>query len=110
VLGDLNDYPNSPPLAALRSVGLADLTGLVEKPERYTLVYRGISQVIDYILISPSNAFGFLAAPYHINADFPVILAETGSTVYRSSDHDPIRVDIIGYSQFAYIPMVLNGE
>ncbi|MFI5755571.1 lamin tail domain-containing protein [Streptomyces sp. NPDC051569] len=79
VLGDLNDYGFSAPLAALTDGGvLKDLMSTLPKSERYSYVYDGNSQTLDHILTSP----GIKKPDYdvvHINAEF----AE------QASDHDP---------------------
>ncbi|MFC9605062.1 endonuclease/exonuclease/phosphatase family protein [Streptomyces niveus] len=79
VLGDLNDYQFSKPVAALTRGGI--LTALMDKlprNERYSYVYDGNSQTLDHILVSP----GIKKPDYdvvHINAEF----------ADQASDHDP---------------------
>ncbi|MEU0524187.1 endonuclease/exonuclease/phosphatase family protein [Streptomyces niveus] len=79
VLGDLNDYQFSKPVAALTRGGI--LTTLMDKlprNERYSYVYDGNSQTLDHILVSP----GIKKPDYdvvHINAEF----------ADQASDHDP---------------------
>nr|WP_237285912.1 endonuclease/exonuclease/phosphatase family protein [Streptomyces niveus] len=79
VLGDLNDYQFSKPVAALTRGGI--LTALMDKlpkNERYSYVYDGNSQTLDHILVSP----GIKKPGYdvvHINAEF----------ADQASDHDP---------------------
>ncbi|MFB8349782.1 endonuclease/exonuclease/phosphatase family protein [Streptomyces niveus] len=79
VLGDLNDYQFSKPVAALTRGGV--LTTLMDKlprNERYSYVYDGNSQTLDHILVSP----GIKKPDYdvvHINAEF----------ADQASDHDP---------------------
>jgi len=82
VLGDLNDFQFSPPLAVLKTDGL--LTDLVETlpvEERYTYVYDGNSQVLDHIMVSESllsalSEFNIL----HINSGYDI--------EQRFSDHE----------------------
>jgi predicted extracellular nuclease len=79
VLGDLNDYQFSQPLAALTSGGvLTDLINTLPVNERYSYVYDGNSQTLDHILVSPA-----IKKPdhqvVHINAEFSD----------QTSDHDP---------------------
>jgi predicted extracellular nuclease len=86
VLGDLNDFERAPPLLALEKVGLRNLILDVPRPERYTFIFRGVSQVLDHILISPGLAPAFRSvAVLHVNADFP-----EPESARRSSDHDPL--------------------
>jgi predicted extracellular nuclease len=84
ILGDFNEHPFRPPLQELTGRGLTNLIERVPPMDRYTYVYRGNSQVLDYILVSPWLASQ--AAPeidvVHVNADFPA-----GA---RASDHDPV--------------------
>ncbi|MFE2940331.1 endonuclease/exonuclease/phosphatase family protein [Streptomyces sp. NPDC059255] len=79
VLGDLNDYPFSAPVAALtKGKVLTDLMDKLPKNERYSYVYDGNSQTLDHILVSP----GVKKLDYevvHINAEF----------ADQASDHDP---------------------
>ncbi len=78
VMGDLNDFPSSPPLARL---GQACLTALVETlppAERYSYVFEGNSQALDHILVSPALA-GAAYDIVHVNAELAV----------QASDHDP---------------------
>jgi predicted extracellular nuclease len=85
VMGDLNDFPFSPTLDALRS-GRA-LTGPMRRlppGERYGYVYNGNSQALDHILTSPGT--GRVAYDIvHINSEFHD----------QSSDHDPSVVRLL---------------
>ncbi len=93
VLGDLNDYPDSEPLAVLASAGLSDLLLEVDRPERYTYIHQGVSGVLDHVLISRDLKWEFQsAAPVHINADYPSACEDLADTARRSSDHDPVVV------------------
>ncbi|MYV54536.1 hypothetical protein GT042_18890 [Streptomyces sp. SID3212] len=79
VLGDLNDFPFSPPVEALtRGRVLTDLMSTLPRDERYSYVYDGNSQTLDHILVSP----GVRRLSYdvvHVNAEF----------ADQASDHDP---------------------
>lgn len=112
VLGDLNDFPNSQPLAALAAVGLADLTSRVPRDLRYTYIYRGVSQVLDYALASPGlvslSGVGLFPTIAHVNADFPASLSSDGDTLTRASDHDPVRVEAISLPYAVWLPAVRN--
>jgi len=107
VLGDLNDHPDLSPLSALTTQGLADLTLRVEKAERYTYIYRGISQVMDYVLFYSQPGLGAVEIlPQHFNADYPYVLRGDGTTMLRSSDHDPVVVCFSTLDWFNYLPLV----
>lgn len=83
VFGDLNDFPFSPPLAAVVEGGvLTNLVTTLPANEQYTYVFDGNSQVLDNFLVS-DYLFGQFDEfdVVHINAEF------NAST--RRSDHDP---------------------
>jgi len=82
VLGDLNDFEISEPLATLKGAGLEDLVVRLPLDDRYTYVYLGNSQVLDHILVSSMLAGGAEVDIVHLNAEFPV--------ADRASDHDPV--------------------
>lgn len=82
VLGDLNDFEFSNPLAILKAAGVTPLVETLPPEERYTYVFEGNSQVLDHIMASPGLLNAPVAAEYdvvHINAEF----------ANQASDHDP---------------------
>lgn len=102
VAGDLNDFPFPEPgegpdhaLAILEGAGgERPLTNLVERTdpaERYTFVFDGNSQVLDYILASPALRARLQDAHIaHFNASQPHALAGNPTTALRASDHDAV--------------------
>ena len=82
VLGDLNDFEESKPLATLGGAGLEDLVLRLPLDDRYTFIYLGNSQVLDHILVSPGLTDGAEIDIVHLNAEFPA--------TDRASDHDPV--------------------
>ncbi|MGW0559193.1 endonuclease/exonuclease/phosphatase family protein [Streptomyces sp. NPDC003016] len=79
VLGDINDFEFSATTKALTADGaLYPAVESLPRPERYSYVFQGNSQVLDQILTSPSIR-NFAYDSVHINAEF----AE------QNSDHDP---------------------
>ncbi|HEY7811826.1 MAG TPA: endonuclease/exonuclease/phosphatase family protein, partial [Nakamurella sp.] len=89
VLGDLNDYQFSSPLAALRT-GTADGTGpsiltdlitTLPLDQQYTYDYQGNSQVLDHILVT-RNIDSYTYQVAHVNSEF----------AHQTSDHDPQEV------------------
>ncbi|MGW0632214.1 lamin tail domain-containing protein [Streptomyces sp. NPDC002758] len=79
VLGDLNDYQYSNPLAKLTAGGiLTDLINTLPVNERYSYVYDGNSQTLDHILVSPAVKKPDYEV-VHINSEFHD----------QTSDHDP---------------------
>ncbi|MFQ5831574.1 MAG: endonuclease/exonuclease/phosphatase family protein [Candidatus Thorarchaeota archaeon] len=90
VIGDLNSFTNEAPLKVLKTGGLKNLVLRVPKYSRYTYIYRGVSEVLDHILITPSLRGSFLRSRIvHFNVDFPESLWSGDSTTgVRSSDHE----------------------
>jgi len=80
VAGDLNDFEFSPPVQQLVDAGLTDLPRTLPRPERYTFIFDGNSQVLDHILLSPSlTETAYEYDIVHTNAEF----------ADQASDHDP---------------------
>ena len=110
VLGDLNDFEDSPPLAALYATGGLTNTWYTLPPEaRYSYIYRGVSQILDHILIPPSGLSSLEAVgPLHYNADFPYKPYHDDDTVvWRTSDHDPVVATFRWRA--VYLPLVLRA-
>jgi len=99
-LGDLNAYSGEAPVAVLRRGGLADLVaGDLPRAQRYTYVYRSRSGALDHILAGTPLATDVASVRiWHINADEPAFVGYGGGRSadgpYRSSDHDPVIVDL----------------
>jgi predicted extracellular nuclease len=90
VLGDLNSFNTEAPIHTLQDAGLTNLINRVPKCLRYTYIYRGVSEVLDYIMISRSLRWRFIHARIvHFNVDFPYdFWADDPTTGIRSSDHE----------------------
>lgn len=110
VIGDLNDYPASQPLTTLKAAGLADLSHQIDQTQRYSYNHRGISQVLDYVLITSALNIGTHVDVAHINTDFPAVFEKVADAVYRSSDHDPLRVDFYWLPDPLYLPLAFKGD
>lgn len=104
--GDLNAYGAEDPILTLTREGLVDLVADRLPPERrYTYVFRGESGYLDHALASPELAAAVVEVrPWPINADEPPYLGYDGPDnaaphfrpdPFRSSDHDPIAVDLL---------------
>jgi len=107
ILGDLNDFPNSQPLSLLTGKGFLDITQNIDTSNRYTYIYHGISQVLDYILSNrASKIIPSVIIPIHINADYPYRLSSDATTFDRSSDHDPLLVQFSMPGYRAYLPII----
>ncbi|MDX1480713.1 MAG: ExeM/NucH family extracellular endonuclease [Woeseiaceae bacterium] len=106
IIGDLNAYLREDPLVALEDAGFVNLLARDEGVAAYTYVFRGRSGALDHALASPALAEDVLSAfAWHVNADEARIYDYNldrgrdpslfdGREPYRSSDHDPVIVDI----------------
>jgi uncharacterized repeat protein (TIGR01451 family) len=107
VLGDLNDFPFSPPIQALEAGLLTNLVSLLPEDQRYSYLFEGNAQVLDQILVSGNLAAHTAVATdiVHVNAEF-----ERES---RPSDHDPVLAQftmpqlVAGFSSNS--PVLLGG-
>lgn len=93
VLGDFNDYAGSDVMDTLQEGGiLLDALRDVPADSRYSYVFDGASQLIDWILVSPGLVdFVDTAGILHVNADFPFMMSanpDPSILPLRSSDHD----------------------
>jgi hypothetical protein len=80
VLGDLNDFEFSETLSILQEGVLENLVLTLKKPERYTYVFEGNSQVLDHILTSHGLYRALRAYDVvHTNSEF----------ADQASDHEP---------------------
>ena len=90
VLGDINDFEFSETVEILEGGVLTSLMNTLPKPERYSYVFEGNSQVLDQILVSDNLLDGFpiVYDVVHVNAEF----------ADQVSDHDPqvARIDFRG--------------
>jgi VCBS repeat protein/endonuclease/exonuclease/phosphatase family protein/Calx-beta domain-containing protein len=81
VLGDLNDFQFSPAVTSFKATTppMVDLVDALPANERYSYNFRGNSQVLDHILVSPGIAGGAEYDAVHANAEYRI----------QVSDHDP---------------------
>ena len=80
VLGDINDFEFSETVDILRGGALVSLIDTLPKPERYSYVFDGNSQVLDQILASAKMFNSFRAYDsVHVNSEFHD----------QDSDHEP---------------------
>ena len=93
VLGDFNDYEQSPPLVALAQNGnLENVLLRLPDETRYSFVFGGVSQLIDGIFVTPSlqNRVA-LVQILHVNADYPDALGvdlSPEALPFKTTDHD----------------------
>jgi hypothetical protein len=93
VLGDFNDHDGSEVMQLIQGKGvLVDALASVPRELRYSYIFDGASQLIDWILLSPALADKIVSAGVaHGNADYPFQLGQNADShylSYRSSDHD----------------------
>jgi hypothetical protein len=96
VLGDLNDFEFSAPLAVLKAAGLTALIEQLPQAERYTYIFEGNSQALDHILVSPKLLAAHRPALdiMHVNAEY----------IDQASDHDP-QVARFRFGGGAFLPI-----
>jgi len=109
IIGDLNSYAMEDPITAIKAAGYTDLINMFEVASKaYTFNFKGQSGYLDHALASTSLAAKIVGATiWHINADEPRALDynvefKTAGQItsfyspdtFRSSDHDPVLVDI----------------
>ncbi|WP_425306258.1 ExeM/NucH family extracellular endonuclease [Burkholderia perseverans] len=108
LIGDLNSYAKEAPIARLEARGYVNLVARFLGAGAYSYVFRGESGYLDHALASASLVPRVLAVHHwHINADEPAALqyafayksdwqrtAFYAPDAYRSSDHDPVIVDL----------------
>lgn len=109
LMGDLNTYPGEEPLEVLAAAGLRSLPSSQslddpERPPLYSYVFQGRAGLLDHVLGTGAVKARVLGGGvWHVNADEPAVLpalALSGArpkewqTPYRSSDHDPVYVDL----------------
>ena len=105
LIGDLNAYGTEDPIRTLTDAGLVDLLAReIPAERRYSYVFRGESGYLDHALANPALAAAVTAVrPWPINADEPPFLGYDGPDSalpyfqpdpFRSSDHDPIAVEL----------------
>jgi predicted extracellular nuclease len=108
IIGDLNAYAQEDPVQALLGAGYQDLIWRHLGGHAYTYVFKGRAGYLDHALASPSLAAQVAAVRiWHINADEPAVLGYGTARKsrrqieelydpgpYRSSDHDPVIVDL----------------
>jgi predicted extracellular nuclease len=107
VIGDLNSYAMEDPVRLLARRGYADMVAQLAGPQDYSYVYNGQAGYLDHALADAVAAPHVVAVhAWHINADEPVAFSYAPAPgapatpgyyapgPYRSSDHDPLVVDL----------------
>jgi predicted extracellular nuclease len=108
LIGDLNSYAMEDPVRLLASRGYADMMAKFAGKDAYSYVFAGEAGYLDHALANAPLAGRIRAVqPWHINADEPAAFAYSQAwrdatqrqryyapDAYRSSDHDPVLVDV----------------
>jgi uncharacterized protein len=133
VVGDLSAYRHETPLAAFTSAGYGDLIALYQGADAYSTSTAGVAGYLDHALASATLLDQVVGtAVWHINADeveafdyndtiqdpFGEQFAErkpSGRNLYaadefRSSDHDPVVVDLALAPPPPPPPAVMRGD
>jgi predicted extracellular nuclease len=103
LIGDFNAGSLEAPLVLLGGAGFVDLLDRVPTQERYSYVFDARADLLDHALASPGLARTLRGASiWHVNADEPASRsysldnppAAYRADALRSSDHDPIVIDL----------------
>lgn len=108
IIGDLNAYAKEQPVTTLEQAGYVNMLEKHQGKYAYSYVYKGLSGYLDHALASQSLSVQVLQTfDWHINADELSVsdynleskTPEQQNTWYRadafrSSDHDPVVVDL----------------
>jgi len=90
VLGDLNAFEDSAPLAALTTAGmLTNVHARIPDGADYTYIFNGVSQILDHILVPPDQPVTDVRI-VHANTDFAAPPGRVEHQSPRVSDHDPM--------------------
>lgn len=98
IMGDLNAYAMEDPITVLREGGMTDLHRAFHADSSYSYVYGGQLGYLDHAMCNRtmySQVTGMVA--YHINScesDAYTYDKSDDSSMFRSSDHDPIIVGL----------------
>jgi len=123
IIGDLNAYTMEDPIRWLEAEGYTDLVEQYVGVGAYSYVFYGQAGYLDHALASSSMAGQVAdASIWHNNADEPSVLdynteyKSPGQVIslyaadeYRSSDHDPVIVDLELGLERIYLPVVMRG-
>lgn len=108
IVGDLNAYAKEAPIARFKQAGFDDLQFASRGAAAYTYVFNGEAGYLDHALGNrAAQALMKGTHNWHINADEPLALEYTSQfkspaqqvsfyapDAFRSSDHDPVMVDL----------------
>ena len=94
IVGDMNAWRSSDPIRSFSNSGFTEVVVHVGGLPQYSYVYRGEAGTLDYAFASDALLpFVSHAEIWHINSDWPQKM-ELPDPWLRSSDHDPVVVDL----------------
>ncbi len=100
LLGDLNDFPFSASLQALKSAGLRNLVEALPLAEQYTYVYDGNAEALDHLFVTPAlYARSWGVDIVHLNAEYPASS--------RPTDHDAVVADFGFAVRWYHLPFLM---
>jgi hypothetical protein len=104
IIGDLNAYAKEDPVVAFVDRGYTNLLDVNLGSNAYTYIFDGASGVLDHALATTSLSWQVSDVYiWHINADEPSVIDYNtefksqdfySPDPYRSSDHDPVIIDL----------------
>lgn len=96
VLGDVNDFQFSAPVATLKGTILHNLFDLLPSNEQYSYVFDGNSQVLDQMVVSSylRNSATPVYDVVHVNAEFTDQVSDHDPSVAQFLPVLPVRLDI----------------
>ncbi len=104
LVGDFNACAGEDPALEIQRGGYVQLLDRLDPADRYSYVYKGEACALDHAYVSPEFDLKILRSGiWHINCDEPRLLDYNmerrdplifQEDPYRSSDHDPVWVDI----------------
>jgi len=115
VIGDLNAYGAEDPVNTLTAAGLVNQLERFVRPSAlpYSYVFDGEAGYLDHALTTASLSAQVVGATeWHINTDEPSVIDYNtefkpqdlySATAYRSSDHDPVVIQLNLQSKGAYM-------
>ena len=114
VMGDLNDFEETPPIRTFVEAGMIDLHDRVPSENDYSYIFNGVSQNLDYVFVPPALKDSVIDfGPVHFNTDFGAPPeGEIDHPSPRVSDHDPLllRLREPGQPHFTiWMPLTLDN-
>jgi len=108
IIGDFNSYAKEDPISIFLAAGYHNLIDMMDKNTAYSFNFKGQVGSLDYAFANTALKLQVISTRYwHINADEPRALDYNkeyksasqiktlySNDAYRSSDHDPVIVDL----------------